>query len=128
MGGERRNAFDVRPRVCGIFRVVPFTAPDDELCLGRQTFGLGIAELASLLPRSICQFPLGDSTRTAYTGDAVVICDARESFQHPIPVQGHHYRGLGSYRYILLCQWHVVMAACDPNSMAATDRRGKATI
>src|SRR6266567_3558993 len=128
VGCERRNAPDVRLRLCSIFCVVPFAAPDDQLHFGGQAFRMGIVELASLLPRSIRKFPLGDSTRTPYARDTIVVCDAREFFRHPIPVQGHHYRGSGSCRYLLLCQWNAVMATCGPNPMPVTDSRGEATI
>src|SRR6266478_9292541 len=128
VGCGRRNASDVRLRLCGIFCIVPFAPPDDQLHFGGQAFGVGIVELTSLLPRSIRKFPLGDSTRTPYARDAIAVCDARESFRHPIPVQGHHYRGSGSCRYLLLRQWNAFMATCDPNPMAATDSTGEAAI
>ena len=88
MGRKGRNAPDVRLRMCGIFRFVPFAATNDELLVGRPALGVGIIKLLSLLPRTIRQFSLGDSTRTPYARDATVVCDAHKSFWDPVPVKG----------------------------------------
>ncbi len=58
--------------------------------LGGRLLAWGLLNSLLFLSQSICQFSLGDSTRTPYAGDLIAICDARQSFGHSIPVQGHH--------------------------------------
>jgi hypothetical protein len=59
MGRKGRNAPDVRLRMCGIFRFVPFAATNHEVHVGRPPLGVGIVKLPLFCPGQCVNFLLG---------------------------------------------------------------------